>query len=220
MIEGNIEMLSFENILLVGAHYDDSELGAGGTAARLLREGRSVYKITLTDTVVKSADMGLDINNERARENSRNACRALGGVKELDFPVQPYGKLVYTQECMQSMEHIIFEKKIDTVFFHFADDYNTDHLAAHKICKTAARHVKNLLMYQSNPYIIYEHFCPNYYIDISGFVNAKRAALSCYDSEHDRWGHLFETNVQRNAIWGYGNHVQCAEGFCAIKIFV
>lgn len=72
-------MLAFGNILIVGAHYDDSELGAGGTAARLIKEGHRVYKITLTDTVVKSDDMGLDITNNRVKENSKNACCALGG---------------------------------------------------------------------------------------------------------------------------------------------
>lgn len=213
-------MQRFGNVLIVGAHYDDSELGAGGTASRLMREGHKVYKITLTDTVVQSDDMKLDISNERARENSRNACLALGGVVEIDFPLQPYGNLAYTQEYMQMMEHVIMDKEIDTVFFHFADDYNTDHLEAHKICKTAARHCKNLLMYQSNPYIIYEHFCPNLYIDISATVDMKRAALDCYDAEHDRWGHLFSTNVQRNEVWGYGNHTRFAEGFRVIKMFV
>ncbi len=213
-------MLNFGNVLIVGAHYDDSELGAGGTAARLIKEGHKVYKITLTDTVVRSNDMHLNITNDRVRENSKNACLALGGVEELDFPLQPYGNLVYTQESMQIMEHLIFEKNIDTVFLHYADDYNTDHLEAHKICKTAARHVKNLLMFQSNPYIIYEHFCPNYYIDISEYEEIKRNALACYDAEHDRMGRLFNTNMQRNEIWGYGNHVKCAEAFCAIKAFV
>lgn len=213
-------MLAFGNVLIIGAHYDDSELGAGGTAARLIREGHKVYKVTLTDTVVKSDDMKLDITNDRARDNSKNACLVLGGVEELEIPLQPYGNLRYTQEGMQTIEHLILEKEIDTVFMHYADDYNTDHLEAHKICKTAARHVKNLFMYQSNPYIIYEHFCPNYYIDISEYVEMKREALGCYDAEHDRWGHLFSTNIQRNEIWGYGNHVKCAEGFCAIKTFV
>lgn len=210
----------FYNSLIVGAHYDDAELGAGGTAARLLKEGKKVYKITLTDTAVKSDLMNLDICNERVKENSKRACQALGGVIELDFPVQAYGNLRYSQEIMQRMEKVLSDYSIDTVFMHFADDYNTDHLAAHDICKTAARHVKNLLMFQSNPYIIYEHFCPNIYVDISEIVEKKRKALACYDEEHDRWGNLFNTNIQRNGIWGYGNHVEYAEGFCAIKLTV
>lgn len=32
-----------QNILLVGAHYDDTDLGVGGTAARLSAEGKNVY---------------------------------------------------------------------------------------------------------------------------------------------------------------------------------
>lgn len=211
-------MVDFKNILLIGAHYDDSELGAGGTAARMVSEGKSVYKITLTDTEVVSKDMNLDIKSDRVKENSKNACIALGGVTELRFPTQPYGKLKYTQEIMQELEHLIYEKSIDTVFIHFADDYNTDHMAAHKICKTAARHVKNLFMYQSNPYITFEQFCPSFFVDISKVIERKRAALDCYDTEHDRWGHLFDTNIQRNATWGYGNHVEFAEGFATIKM--
>lgn len=206
-----------KNLLVIGAHYDDSELGAGGLSARVLQEGGNAYKITLTDTVVRSEDMKLDIKADRVKENSRNACIALGGVEELAFPTQPYGKLVYTQEAMQMIEHIIFEKKIDTVVFHYIDDYNTDHLAANKICKTAARHVKNMLMFQSNPYITYEQFPPNFFVDISSTIDFKKKALACYDSEHDRWGHLFDTNIQRNGIWGYGNHVDYAEGFYLIK---
>ena len=211
-------MENFRKVLIIGAHYDDSELGAGGTAAKLLKMGREVYKITMTDTVVKSEDMNIDITSDRVKLNSANACKALGGVQELDFPTAPYGNLVYTQEIMQSLEHLIFSKSIDTVIFHYSDDYNTDHMAAHKICKTAARHAKNLLMFQSNPYITFEQFCPNYFVDISDTVDMKRKALDCYDSEHDRWGHLFDTNVQRNGIWGYGNHVEYSEGFAVIKM--
>lgn len=62
------------NNIVVGAHYDDAELGAGGSMARLVYEGKKVYKITLTDTEVFSTDMGLNIKGERARENSTAAC--------------------------------------------------------------------------------------------------------------------------------------------------
>lgn len=213
-------MMDFGNVLVVGAHYDDAELGAGGLSASIINHGGHVYKITLTDTVVVSEDMHLDIRGDRVRENSKNACAVLGGVEEMDFPQAPYGNLIYTKDIMQQLEHIIFEKNIETVIFHYADDYNTDHMAAHKICKTAARHVRNLLMFQSNPYITFEQFCPNFFVDISDTIDMKRAALSCYDSEHDRWGHLFETNIQRNATWGYGNHVEYAEGFMAIRTLV
>lgn len=213
-------MEAFGNVLIVGAHYDDTDLGAGATAAKLIEQGHKVYKITLTDTVVKSVDMNLNIENERVVANSAAACKALGGVEELEFKPEPYGKLAFTKEIMQRLEHIIFEYKIDTAFMHYADDYNSDHMAAHKICKTAARHVKNIFMFQSNPYITFEQFCPNVFVDVTSTIDKKRAALDCYDSEHDRWGHLFDTNIQRNATWGYGNHCEYAEGFASIKMLL
>lgn len=206
-----------ENLLIVGAHYDDSELGAGGIAAKYMADGKNVYKITLTDTKVVSSLMDLDIQAGRARENSREACKILG-VTEIDFPTSEYGKLEYDQEIMQNMEKIISQYDIDTCIFHFHDDYNTDHIAANKICKTAARHCQNLLMYQSNPYIIAEAFYPNVFIDITDYIDKKQDALMCYDEAHNRQGKLFQTSIERNKIWGYGTHTGYAEGFMAIKL--
>ena len=208
-----------KNILIVGAHYDDTELGAGATAARFVAEGKNVYKITLTNTEVKSAKMQLDIKQERAAENSRNACAILG-IKELPFNSAPYGELNYAKSIMQELENIIIDNGIDTVFFHFTNDYNTDHIAAHRICMTAARHCQNLLMYQSNPYITADAFYPNVFFDVSDYIDLKIKALECYDAEHNRQGSLFETNVGRNKVWGYGIHAKYAEGFMAIKFSV
>lgn len=208
-----------KKILIVGAHYDDAELGAGASAARFVSEGKEVYKVTLTDTEVISKDMDLNITPDRVRDNSRCACDILG-VKEVYLTQSKYGQLEYSQNIMQEIEHEIISREIDTCIFHFDADYNTDHLAASKICKTASRHCQNILMFQSNPYIISEAFYPNFFIDVTNYIELKRQALSCYDSEHNRQGNLFETNIERNKIWGYGNHVKYAEGFVAIKMCI
>lgn len=45
-----------KKVLIIGAHYDDAELGVGGTAAKLVDEGCEVFKVTLTDNdVIESA---------------------------------------------------------------------------------------------------------------------------------------------------------------------
>ena len=206
-----------ERILIIGAHYDDVELGAGGSAAKWIDDGKKVFKITLTDTEVFSEDMKLNITANRAKENSGEAAKVLG-IEEIPFPTAPYGKLAYSQEIMQKLEHLIRVKNIDTCIFHFFFVYQTDHLGANQICKTASRHCKNVLMFQSNPYILTQTFAPTYFVDITKYVDKKREALSKYDSEHNRQGNLFETNIKRNEVWGYGNHVFYAEGFMVIKM--
>ena len=54
-----------ENILIVGAHFDDAELGAGGTAAKLVKQGKKVYKLTLTDnvTLFKQKNINVDFDS-------------------------------------------------------------------------------------------------------------------------------------------------------------
>jgi LmbE family N-acetylglucosaminyl deacetylase len=121
---------------------------------------------------------------------------------------------------MQRLEHIIKKYDIDTCIFHFCDDYQTDHLAANQISKTASRHCQNIMMFQSNPYILTQQFAPTYFVDISAFVEKKIEALSQYDAEHNRQGNLFETNITRNQLWGYGTHTEYAEGFMVIKMVV
>lgn len=206
-----------ENVLIIGAHFDDSDLGVGGTAARLLAEGKKVYKITLTDTEVFSDDMELSITHDSCISNSAAACKALGGVIELEFPFSPYGQLAFTKELMQSMEKIVGDYHIDTVFMQHHNDFNSDHVFGYQLCKTASRHCKNLFTYQSNGYILDEPFEPNFFVDISDYVEQKKAALASYQSQHNRQGRLFQMCIERNSVWGYGNHVAYAEGFHVIK---
>ena len=41
-----------------------------------------------------------------------------------------------------------------------------------------------------------------------------------YTGDHNRFNSLFETNIQRNKVWGYANKVEYAEGFIAQKILM
>jgi len=67
-----------KNVLIVGAHYDDTELGAGGTAAKLAAEGKNVYKLTLTDNVTRFSQMNINVEYETSVRQSAEACRILG----------------------------------------------------------------------------------------------------------------------------------------------
>ena len=206
-----------ERILIVGAHYDDAELGAGGTGAKLAALGKEVYKITLTDNRTVSANLGLDIDTDSSIKESASACAILG-IQELEFEPEPCTFLQYSTKLMQRLEDIIFAKKIDTVFMHFEDDYNQDHVEANRLCKTAARHCKNLLTYQSNGYVLPTPYYPTVFSDITAFADAKLKALKCYENQHNRFDKLFETTLDRNKSWGYAHKVGYAEAFHPIKI--
>lgn len=206
-----------EKILIVGAHFDDAELGAGGTAARLADEGKKVYKLTLTDNETRFGQKDIVVNFGAAKNQSAMAARALGVVEITDFEPEECSKLSYDKVIMQRVEKIIYEYGIDTVFIHFGTDMNQDHVEASRICVTAARHCPNIFQYQSNGYILDNVFYPTFFVDISPFIEKKQRALACYGDEHNRFNRLFATNIERNHIWGYANEVEYAEGFRVVK---
>lgn len=206
-----------ENILIIGAHFDDAELGAGGTAAKLVSEGKKVYKLTLTDNATNFTQKGINVDYDSSRLQSAKACEVLGVVEITDFEPVECSKLEYSKEVMQRVEKVIYDYNIDTVFIHFGTDMNQDHVAANQICVTAARHCANILQYQSNGYILDNVFYPTYFFDISDYVEKKRESLACYSGAHNRFNRLFDTNIERNHIWGYGNEVEYAEGFKILK---
>ena len=210
-------MKSINNVLLVGAHFDDSELGAGGTAAKLAQKGKNVYKVTLTDNVTNFEQRDINVGFESSKQQSKKACEILG-IQELDIKTEECSKLQYSKEIMQRLETIIFNYNIDTVFIHFNEDMNRDHIEANNICLTAARHCANILEYQSNGYILDNVFYPTFFVNISDYIDKKREALTQYGSEHNRMNRLFDTVIERNHIWGYANEVEYAEGFRIVKM--
>ena len=207
-----------QNILVVGAHFDDAELGCGGTMAKLAAEGKKVYKLTMTDNVTNFIQMDIHVDLESSRVGSALACKELGVEEITDFELLECNHLVYNTEIMQKVEKIIFDRKIDTVFMHFDSDMNQDHIATSKICLTAARHCKNILYYQSNGYILDKAFYPTVFFDISKYHDMKRKALEHYHGDHNRFDRLFDISLKRTEIWGYANKVAYAEGFVPVKM--
>lgn len=207
-----------ENILIIGAHYDDAELGAGATAAKFAAEGKNVYKLTLTDNKTDFVQMGIHVDTESSKVSSANACKILGINEITDFKTEPCNELTYSKDVMQRIENVIYAHKIDTVFMHFRYDMNQDHIAAAQLCLTASRHCRNVLAYQSNNYICEQVYNPVYFVDVSDFYKLKIKALEAYGKEHNRFDRLFQTKLEMNHIWGAQNKVEYAEGFHIIKM--
>src|SRR5688572_516234 len=75
-------MTASERVMVVTAHPDDSEFGAGGTIAKLVKEGREVTYVIVTNGDKGSADRTM--TPERLvpirQEEQRDAARVLGVV--------------------------------------------------------------------------------------------------------------------------------------------
>lgn len=209
---------SINNVLVIGAHFDDAELGCGGTMARLVAENKKVYKLTLTNNETNFTQRNIKVDFEDSKRDSLAASEVLGVEEIEDFDFVTCNQLKYSTELMQQIEKIIFDKQIDTVFIHFDSDTNQDHVEASKLSLTAARHCRNIFYYQSNGYVLEKVFYPTVFFDVSDYIGKKKEALMKYRGDHNRYERLFSISLHRTEIWGYAMEVKNAEGFVPIKL--
>ena len=111
-----------ENILIVGAHFDDAELGAGGTAAKMVSLGKKVYKFTLTDNETHFAQRNVHVSFSDSVRQSAEAAKAIGMIEIDNKDPVPHAALVYGTKIMQKLESIIFDYHIDTILLHLYTD--------------------------------------------------------------------------------------------------
>ena len=207
------------NILAVGAHWDDIELGCSLTLKKLGEKGHKIFTVVVCSSQYgKNEDEGM--NEDNALEYGLKSFDMMG-ANYIPTEKEPNSKLVYGKKIMQELEEIASNNKIDGVFTHWFGDVNTDHKAVWEISRTAFRNIKNCFMYQSNSYSDnVDVFKPNFYF---GFSNEeygmKEKFLSQYENEwsrrKDRWSReIFE----RERYWGHVSGNDYAEGFQTGKL--
>jgi len=180
------------NVLVVGPHPDDQEIGMGGTIARLVEQGHDVLLLDITNgepTPHGSPEV-------RAREAAKAA--EILGVKRrlLDFPNR---YVENTLELRHAIASVIREHQAQIVFAPYLEDAHPDHLAVTQAvigARFAARLVKvDEAWGQSGPPIhpkwLFFYYAmhlrkvhnPTFLFDISGYEDRKIAAIEAYHSQ-------------------------------------
>ena len=105
-----------ERVLVVTAHPDDSEFGAGGTVAKLAKEGCEVVYVIVTNGNKGSSDRSMTPERlARIREEEqRNAARTLG-VERVAFLGYPDGEVEDTRDLRRDVSREIRRWRPDLV---------------------------------------------------------------------------------------------------------
>ena len=112
-------------IIVFGAHPDDCELDAGGTAARWAKLGHKVKFVSTTNGDIGHHQMAGGILARRRKPRSRSARRSSGSTTEvLD---NHDGELMPTLENRKTLVKLIREWKADVVIGPRTNDYHPDH---------------------------------------------------------------------------------------------
>ncbi len=205
------------NILAIGAHFDDIELGCAGSIAQHVAKGDSVYVYVATDSGFSNHANLLIRSSETAKNEAKEAMQVLG-IKELICGSFKTLDLEFTDQLNVEILQIVEDKKIECVFTHWVGDIHHDHLALARASLHGCRHVPRMLMYRSNWYHSNLDFRGNFYIDISDFWEKKQKAIEAHESELERTGRKwisFFKNEAENAGQKIG--VEKAEVFEVVK---
>src|SRR3989454_7328123 len=105
-----------ERVMVVTAHPDDSEFGAGGTIAKMVKEGREATYLIATNGNKGSSDRSMTPERlARIREEEqRNAARTLG-VERVVFLGYPDGEVEDTRDLRRDVSRELRSWRPDLV---------------------------------------------------------------------------------------------------------
>ena len=113
------------NVLFVGAHPDDIETFAGGTAARYKAHGDSLFFCVATNGNVGSSTLPLDEIASIRHEEAKAGAKVLDAeLIWLDFDDE---FLLDSRETRLAFINAFRISRPDVVFCHWRNDYNPDH---------------------------------------------------------------------------------------------
>ena len=176
-----------KNILCVGAHYDDIEIGMGGTCLKLVENNCNLYFITLCNIDVPNRPEPCDTRKQAFLDN----CKTIG-VKSTKFLELPSNGLQHENEnfIISEMNSVITANNIDTVFTQNGTDINIDHQIASRATRVSCRPRVDNTVNELYEYFIpgssdwsFVDFHPNVAIDISKHFETKLQMIERYQTE-------------------------------------
>ncbi|MDD3726504.1 MAG: PIG-L family deacetylase [Candidatus Ratteibacteria bacterium] len=171
------------NIIVLGAHPDDAETGAGGFCIKATQYGHSVTIIHMSSGRKGRKIEGIPESKVR-KEEGEKAGKILG-VK-VEFLNYPMSEIPATPESSRRIMSILKRHHPDIVLTHWPVDSHPDHQVAgilplrpfiwsQKFC---------LGFYEVYSGIQTLSFLPNRYIDISNVVEIKRKGILAHKSQN------------------------------------
>lgn len=201
------------NVLAIGAHPDDIEIGCGGALYKYATTGHDVYLLVMT-----SGGMGGD---QQSRKEEQIKSKEVLRAKEIFFGNYEDTRLPSGKKLIDTIEDVIKSVHPELIFVNFKEDTHQDHRALAKATISATRYIKNVLFYE----VPTTHdFTPNVFVDIGVVMDQKIACLEAHSSQ------VIRTNIEGSSICeiaqaaarfrGIQGRVKFAEGFVSQRLFI
>jgi two-component system response regulator HydG len=161
-----------ENVLAIGAHPDDVEIGAGGTLLSHKAAGDLVTILTMC-----RGKRGGD-QERRARE-AQEAADVIGARLFLDDLEDTH--IVEGSPTIGVIDAVIAEVQPTIVYTHSVHDVHQDHRNTHRAAMVASRRVGRIYCFQSPSATI--EFRPAHFVVIDDYIGRKLKAIDMFGSQ-------------------------------------
>lgn len=191
-------------VLVVVAHPDDEVLGCGGSMARWAIAGRAVHVLILADGEMARA-ASTKAHGERAilaRQAAARSANQILGARSVEFAGLPDNQLDQTGmlQVARVVEAAVAAVQPETIVTHFYGDLNVDHRVAQEAVAVAARPQPNspvceVLLFETLSSTEWQisgqasAFQPNWFVDISAYLEIKLRAMEAYRAELREFPH-------------------------------
>lgn len=186
-------------MVFIGAHPDDADVLAGGTAIKFSQLGHNVLFVSLTNGDAGHYSMGGGALAKRRRAEAEEAGKRFGvAYKVLEYHD---AELMPTLDVRKEVIRIIREWDADVVIGHRPYDYHPDHRNAAIALQDAAylvivpNVVSDTPPLKKNPLFLYAQdrfqkpypFTPDITIDISDVFDQKIYGMAAHESQYFEW---------------------------------
>lgn len=181
------------DVLVFGAHPDDAELGAGGTIANCIDQGKKVGIIDLT-----RGELGTRGTAEIRDKEAENAAKILGvSIREnLEFAD---GFFINDSDHQMTIIQTIRKYQPDIVLCNAIDDRHIDHAKGSKLVSDSC-FLSGLVKVDTKlpgaetwqdawrpkyvyHYIQWKNLKPDFVVDVSEYMDKKMEAIMAYESQ-------------------------------------
>ena len=233
------EIFAGQRLLVIAPHADDEVIGSGGLLARVKAEGGETFVIVLSVGDLNHYDgTGGGVGGKTRLKELGEAMSCLGvddfevvfedSSRHLRLDSMPRRDLV---NVLERDARLSIDKIKPTIVSIPAPSYNQDHEAVFKASLTACRpHLgtlkpfQRLILVADAPQLCWgaERFKPNFYVDITEYLDKKLEAFRCHRSQQrpDPHNGGLESLRLLALVRGREVSIQAAEAYECLRFLV
>ena len=227
-----------ERVMVITAHPDDSEFGAGGTVAKFGRDGKEVTYVIVTDGSKGSSDRAMTSERLAAirKDEQTNAAKTLG-VERIRFLGYVDGEVEDTRDLRRDVTREIRRWRPDLIITQ--SPHRTSNLfASHRDHRVTGGVVLDCVYPLARDHLAFQELLPDYEphkvhevyivkwqeedhqlaVDISETMDLKLQAVACHQSQFGDFAALDARVRERSAALGRAKGCAYAETFDRIVI--